>query len=101
MVLLQAMSQPNPDPTPPQVAPPEPPAEDPSRPWRPWWKDVVELLHRAAQIAAEHGADTDQFMQAAWVACLDARPGLREELADKELLAQLEMLRQRGLVGNA
>jgi hypothetical protein len=40
-------------------------------------------------------------MQAAWGACLDAQPGLREELADKELRAQLKKLRKRGLVASA
>jgi hypothetical protein len=40
-------------------------------------------------------------MDAAWEACLEARPELREELADKELRAQLKKLRKRGLVGKA
>lgn len=86
------------------VASPEPVTEDPAWPaWpaSPAWKDIVQLLRRAAQLAAEHGAHTDLFMQAAWVACLDARPGLREELEDKELFRQIEMLRQRGLVAAA
>jgi len=61
----------------------------------------VPLLRRAAQLAAERGMDTDMFMQAAWMACLEARPGLREELEDKELRTQIEMLRQRGLVAAA
>lgn len=65
------------------------------------WKDVVHLLRRAAKLAAEHSSDTDLFMQAAWAACLDARPGLREQLEDKELRAQLKKLRKRGLVGSA
>jgi hypothetical protein len=65
------------------------------------WKDVVHLLRRAAAIAAAHSSDTDLFMQAAWTACLDARPGLREQLEDKELRSQLKKLRKRGLVGSA
>jgi hypothetical protein len=65
------------------------------------WKDVVQLLRRAAKLAAEHSADTDLFMQAAWAACLDARPGLREQLEDKELRAKLKKLRKRGLVAAA
>jgi hypothetical protein len=40
-------------------------------------------------------------MQAAWAACLDASPGLREELADKELRSQLKKLRKRGLIASA
>jgi len=64
-------------------------------------REISQLLRRAAQLAAEHGAESDLFMQAAWAACLDARPGLREELADKELRAQLKKLRKRGLVAAA
>ncbi|HET9626062.1 MAG TPA: hypothetical protein VFP84_32095 [Kofleriaceae bacterium] len=65
------------------------------------WKDVLQLLRRAAKLAAEHSAETDLFMQAAWAACLDARPGLREQLEDKELRAQLKKLRKRGLIASA
>jgi len=65
------------------------------------WRAVVQLLRRAARLAAEQGSETELFMQAAWAACLDARPGLREELADKELRAQLKKLRKRGLVAAA
>jgi hypothetical protein len=65
------------------------------------WRDVVQLLRRAAQLAAERDPETDLFMQAAWAACLEARPGLREELADKELRAQLKKLRKRGLMALA
>ena len=65
------------------------------------WRDVVHLLRRAAKLAAEHSSETELFMQAAWAACLDARPGLREQLEDKELRAQLKKLRKRGLVGAA
>jgi hypothetical protein len=89
------MAQPNPALTPPHVAPPEPLTEDPS------WKEAVQLLHRAAQLAAERGADSDLFMQAAWTAYLDARPGLRQELEDKELRAQLKKLRKLGMVAEA
>lgn len=96
------MAQPNPALTPPDAASPEvlealpePLIGDTS------WQDVAHLLRRAAQLAAEHGVESERFMHAAWGACLDARPGLREELADKELRAQLKKLRKRGLVANA
>jgi hypothetical protein len=97
------MAQPNSAVTPPDAASheplpealPEPSIGDAS------WREVVLLLRRAAQLAADHGTESDRFMQAAWAACLDARPGLREELADKELRAQLKKLRKRGLVANA
>lgn len=95
----KSMAQPNFPPTAPGAASPEalpePSNQDPS-----WW-DVMQLLRRAAQLAAQRGAESERFMQAAWLACLDARPGLREELADKELRAQLKKLRKRGLVGAA
>ncbi len=89
------MAQANPAPTPPAVVGREPSTQTTSS------REAVQLLRRAAQLAAEHGMDTDQFMQVAWTACLDARPGLREELEDKELRAQLKKLRKRGLVGTA
>jgi hypothetical protein len=92
------MAQPNSILTPPQTAPPELLTEDPSETS---WGDIVELLRQAAELAAAGGAETERFMQAAWLACLDARPGLREELEDKELRAQLKKLRKRGLVADA
>ena len=65
------------------------------------WREVVQLLERAAELAAERDIDSDLFMQAAWTACLDARPGLRERLEDKALKSKLKKLRKRGLVGSA
>jgi hypothetical protein len=89
------MAQPHLALTPPPAKSPELPTPDTS------WKDVVQLLRRAAQLAAERDLDSELFMQAAWAACLDARPGLREQLEDKELRSQLKKLRKRGLVANA
>lgn len=65
------------------------------------WNDIVQLLRRAAQLAAQRGAPTDRFMQAAWAACLEARPALRAQLEDKELRARLKKLRKRGLIATA
>jgi len=79
---------------------PPPAALDPSLDDTPW-TDVVQLLRRAAQLSATRGVDSDHFMQAAWAACLEARPGLREKLEDKELRSQLKKLRKRGLVASA
>jgi len=92
------MAQPNSILTPPDVAPREPLTEQTDETT---WGDIMKLLRQAAQLAAARGAETDRFMQAAWLACLDARPGLREELEDKELRAQLKKLRKRGLIANA
>lgn len=66
-----------------------------------WLQEVSALLDKAAQIAAANGLDGDVFKRAAWNAYLDARPGLRQELEDKQLRAQLRKLRKRGLVGEA
>jgi hypothetical protein len=62
---------------------------------------IERLLTRAAELAAEQGLDTEVFMNAAWEACLESRPGLREKLVDKELKAQLRKLRKKGLIGQA
>ncbi len=66
------------------------------------WSDALEqLLTQAAELAATHGVEAEVFVQSAWQACLDARPGLREEIEDKELRSHLKKLRKRGLVGTA
>jgi hypothetical protein len=87
------MAQPNPALDPPKPA--EPPVERAST------KEALRLLRRAAQLAAEDGITSEDFMQAAWDSCLEARPGLRAELEDRELRAQLKKLRKRGLVAKA
>jgi hypothetical protein len=87
------MAQPNPALDPPKAA--EPPAD------RAPTKEALRLLRRAAQLAAEDGMASEAFMQAAWNSCLDARPGLRAELEDRELRSQLKKLRKRGLVARA
>jgi hypothetical protein len=66
-----------------------------------WLQEIADLLERAAQVAAANGIEGDVFKRAAWNAYLDARPGLRQELEDKHLRAQLRKLRKRGLVGSA
>lgn len=93
MLLMRSMAQANPALSPPDAL--EPVAEERA------WRDVTALLARAARLAAERGLDTEVFMQAAWTACLDARPGLREKLEDKEMRKELRRLRKRGLVGQA
>jgi hypothetical protein len=111
VVLLEGMAQPNLALRSPHLSSAELPADgsaaDVAAPDAPdptseaAWNDVLRLLRKAAKLAATHGGDTDPFMQAAWAACLDARPGLREEIEDKELRSQLKKLRKRGLVGAA
>jgi hypothetical protein len=89
------MAHPNTALTPPASVSTEPPADRASA------REAVQLLRRAAQLAAEHGMESERFMEAAWDACLDARPGLRSKLEDRELRAQLKKLRKRGLVASA
>jgi hypothetical protein len=94
------MAQPDLALDPPKAA--EPPADRVSAPAdRASAKEALRLLCRAAQLAAEDGMESEDFMQAAWDSCLDARPGLRAELEDRELRSQLKKLRKRGLVAKA
>lgn len=79
----------------------QPPTRQESPPEEAWSHELVGLLKRAAELAASHELDNDTFMTAAWNAVLDANPGLRERLVDKELRSQLKRLRKRGLVGSA
>ena len=76
------------------------PTPDP-RPDEPAWSEVLQLLQRAAELAAARGVDSEPFMAAAWAAYLDARPGLREALEHGQLVAQLAGLRERGLLAQA
>ena len=95
MVLLLGMAHPN--------SALRTPADDPPEllPEATEWQEVIQLLRQAAELAADRGAPSELFMQAAWEACLDARPGLREQIADKELRSQLKKLRKLGQVGQA
>lgn len=63
--------------------------------------ELATLLARAAELAAKKDIDSTEFMSAAWNAILDAHPGMREELADKELRTQLKKLRKQGMIGLA
>jgi hypothetical protein len=86
------MSQPNPALTePPHIEPPQ----------AAWLQELATLLEQAAQLAAANGIEGDVFKRAAWNAYLDAKPGMRQQLEDKQLRAQLRKLRRRGLVGSA
>lgn len=63
--------------------------------------DFEKLLRKAAALAAASGVSLDAFADAAWHAWLENKPGLREELEARALVAQLDGLRERGLVGSA
>ncbi len=61
----------------------------------------TQQLLEAARAAASVGTSLEDFMAEAWNAFMEARPGLREQLADLQLLAQLEELRGSGRIGEA
>lgn len=63
--------------------------------------ELTKLLAQAAELAASADLDADAFLQAAWSTYLAARPGLREELEERELRSHLKKLRKRGLVAEA
>ncbi len=63
--------------------------------------ELKNLLRKAAKLAVEDGMSFDAFADAAWQAILDAKPGLREELETRAIVAQLGELRERGLIGLA
>lgn len=66
-----------------------------------WQVEVSELLARAAELCVEHEIDVDPFVRGAYSAYLEARPGMREELAEMQLKAQLEEMRKLGRIATA
>jgi len=72
-----------------------------AEPAKPWAAQLVELFEQAAALGARHGVDADAFMQGAWSAYIDARPGLREQLEELHIKNQLDELRKQGRIGEA
>jgi hypothetical protein len=68
---------------------------------KPWLEEVSELLARAAELCVEHDVDVDPFVRGAYSAYLEANPGMREELADRELERQLAEMRKQGRLPTA
>jgi hypothetical protein len=66
-----------------------------------WQTEVSELLARAARLSAEHGVDVDPFVRGAYSAYLDARPGMREWLEEKQLRETLDEMRKVGRMPTA
>jgi hypothetical protein len=56
---------------------------------------------RASALAGELGLDLDDYMRLAWQSYMDVRPGLREQLEDIRLAAEIEAMRVAGKVGIA
>jgi hypothetical protein len=72
-----------------------------AEPVKPWSTQLEDLLAQAAALGARHGIEADAFMQGAWAAFIDARPGLREQLEEMHLKTQLDELRKQGRLGEA
>ena len=58
-------------------------------------------LQAAALAASSTGVNLDEFLRQAWSAYVDSRPGMREHLADAQLVHQIQELRAAGKVGLA
>jgi hypothetical protein len=63
--------------------------------------ELREVLGRAASQAVREGVDLDDFMRFAWQSYMDAKPGLREQLEDLRISAEIAAMRQLGKVGLA
>jgi hypothetical protein len=63
--------------------------------------ELQKLLAQAAALSVQQGLATEDFMNAAWAAHLDANPGMRDAIIDRELRAQLKRLRKSGLMPQA
>ena len=74
------------------------PAEPASDPWQ---FMLQMLLGQAAALCVQHGIDLDTFMNTAWSAYVEARPGMRDQLEEAHLRNQLDELRKLGRLGSA
>jgi hypothetical protein len=69
---------------------------------RPTWPaEVGELLMQAAVLCVEHGVELDNFMQGAWSAYVESRPGMRDYLEEMQLREQLDEIRKIGRMAEA
>jgi len=68
---------------------------------RPWDITVSRLLEQAAIMCVEHGVDVDSFMNGAWSAYVESRPGMRAQLEEAQLREHLDGLRKAGRVAAA
>lgn len=63
--------------------------------------ELEALLAHAADLSVRHDLPQEAFMAAAWNAYLEARPGLREKIEERELRTHLKKLRKQGLIASA
>ena len=80
---------------------PEPVVEATDSATRPWDITVSRLLEQAAIMCVEHGVDVDSFMNGAWSAYVESRPGMRAQLEEAQLREHLDGLRKLGRVASA
>jgi len=72
-----------------------------TKPQKPWYAEVGDLLAQAAILCVENGLDADTFMRGAWSAYVETRPGMKDYLEELALQHQLEELRKAGQIGSA
>jgi hypothetical protein len=66
-----------------------------------WNIAVSVLLSQAASLCVQHGVEVEAFMNGAWSAYVEARPGMRDQLEEAHLRGQLDELRKLGRIGAA
>lgn len=59
------------------------------------WQDLL------TQAATQCEVDAEAFLRGAWTAYFDAHPGMREQLEQLHLMAELEQLRKTGRIAQA
>jgi hypothetical protein len=67
----------------------------------PWHAEVGDLLMQAAVLSVKHGVELDGFMQGAWSAYVESRPGMRDYLEEMQLRDQLDEIRKLGKMADA
>jgi len=68
---------------------------------RRWDFEVSQLLTQAAALCIEHGIEIDAYLSGAWAAYVDARPGMRHYLEERQLRDHLDELRKLGRMAQA
>lgn len=76
-------------------------ATDPTSPAEIALARLRVALPAAAAAAIEAGVELETWMQAAWAAYVEQRPGLRAELEEQQLRGQLDELRKQGRLARA
>lgn len=85
------------------VAPASPESSEEAVPGEPsvLLSSIQAGLRAGVDAAAALGMPLDEFMSLAFRTFVDARPGLREHLAEAQLVQELAQLRTQGRIGQA